>query len=85
MKVMMKHPVMGLPLKYTALQVAQECDGFSGRALRKLPFLAHACLQEAHAQTGPRYPPSLPGTLAMIAALRSAVVAEKGDRNALYG
>ena len=72
-------------MRYTASQVAQECDGFSGRTLRKLPFLAHACLQEAHAQPGPHYPPSLPGTFAMIAALRSAVDAEKGDRNALYG
>ena len=67
------------------LQAAQECNGFSGRTLRKLPFLAHACLQEAHVQTGPRYPPSLPGTLATISALKSAVTAEKDDRNALYG
>ena len=66
-------------------QVAQQCDGFSGRTLRKLPFLAHACLREASIPAAPRYPAALPSTLAMIAALKSAVEAEKGDRNALYG
>ena len=67
------------------LQVAQNCDGMSGRTLRKLPFLAHACLEEGHVQMGPRYPAALPSTAAMIAALKAAVEAEKGDRNALYG
>ena len=34
------------------LALATECDGLSGRALRKLPFLAHALFVPPHAAAG---------------------------------
>ena len=69
--------------------VAEACDGLSGRALRKLPFLAHALFggggggggggDASAAQGGP-----MPIELYLVA-LRRAVEHERGARGALGG
>ncbi|GJP79375.1 hypothetical protein CLOP_g9613 [Closterium sp. NIES-67] len=61
----------GLHLGKRLLQVAQSCEGLSGRILRKLPFLAHATS-------------SVPGSCSadiFIDKLQSAVQKELEDRN----
>ena len=58
------------------MEVARAAEGFSGRTLRKLPFLAHAAQD-------------LPGgrcsSLQFVGALLSAVQKEHVDRAALSG
>jgi hypothetical protein len=57
-------------------QVVAACDGFSGRSLRKLPFLAHATAE------------SLPvpcGCIAFLAAMQAAAEREKAERSELSG
>jgi hypothetical protein len=53
---------------------AAEADGFSGRTLRKLPFLAHAA---GHGLPAPC------GAAAFLAALRAAAARERADRSEL--
>lgn len=67
-------PAEAAALSRTLADVAAACEGFSGRALRKLPFLAHA---------GSEGMPLPCSTAQFLAALRSAAVREAADRGAL--
>lgn len=60
--------------------VAQGCDGFSGRSLRKLPFLAHALFGGAAADGGAHLPLE-----AYLCALQQAVEHERNARGAIVG
>jgi hypothetical protein len=63
-------------LSKALLEAAQACEGLSGRALRKLPFLAHATSAQL----------STPCTcLAFLKALRQAAERERSDRQELEG
>eukprot|EP00873_Tetraselmis_striata_P007007 jgi/Tetstr1/427271/TSEL_001724.t1 len=63
----------GLGSQHLLLEVAEACDGFSGRALRKLPFQAHARHGLGMRATCPRF----------LEALRSTVEAESADQESL--
>ncbi len=54
--------------------VAEKCEGFSGRMLRKLPFLAHAASDFRH---------GLCSTIEFCAALERAAKQESADRHSL--
>lgn len=55
-------------------QVAAACDGFSGRSLRKLPFLAHATADNlSHPCSCHEY----------LAAMKAAAERERADRSEL--
>ena len=58
------------------LEVATAAEGFSGRTLRKLPFLAHA----AHDFPGSG---GYCSSLQYLAALQAAVQRERADRESL--
>ena len=63
-------------------EVAEACEGLSGRALRKIPFLAHACLPDALPRAAGGGPcPCLP----FLASMRQAAMAEKRDRGQMQG
>jgi glucose-6-phosphate isomerase len=59
------------------LEVAELAEGFSGRALRKLPFLAHA------GGGGAAPLPDRCSALEFVAAMRAAVERERADRSEL--
>ena len=55
-------------------QVVAACEGFSGRSLRKLPFLAHATAEGL---------PLPCNCIEFLAAMKAAAEREKADKNEL--
>lgn len=69
-----QHKPSAAALSRALVQAAAACEGFSGRSLRKLPFLAHAMSESL---------PTPCSCLQFIAALRAAASRESEDRTEL--